>query len=442
MSRTNIPKKSLLYRDSGKGKNAIIYLESVGYNKILKNKNTALQYALYAYYNHLNNYGNYDNVYILSNNVDFTKNVIDIIDERSILYPIRDKIINNCAEKNLFLNLVISDIYIGHIHINFFGGVVEPYRLSFFARMHEWFYNTTNDKKIFSIIDDPMYTLTNPTVSILKRLYEVKTIKPIYSDNNEVNKIIQNDIDYVGENLDNVFKIFNEVYVSFCGIDYNYFLNNLKTIDLPTNVIGWDSLEAYIWSGVNDFLEYKFADYNFSDKEYDCSYVGMSKDITRTITTERYYRRLKNKFLHFYVKKPFFMSLLPNEDYDSMQKIFYPEIYEEMCKHSKSTFVTHTITNLGNQISPRFFDDMISDIICFLDINYDEDYDLVDNEELREFMYVSSPKEFSEKVDRISNDEDFYKHIKYLQRLEVWNKFNEYIEEKNKQIWKNKLDIS
>lgn len=84
----------------------------------------------------------------------------------------------------------------------------------------------------------------------------------------------------------------------------------------------------------------------------------------------------------------------------------------------------------------------MGDTICFLDPNFDDDFNLVDNEELREFMYVNSPREFSEKVDKIANDGEFYKHIKYLQRLEIWNKFNDYIEEENKQIWKNKLNIS
>ena len=46
-------------------------------------------------------------------------------------------------------------------------------------------------------------------------------------------------------------------------------------------------------------------------------------------------------------------------------------------------------------------------------------------------MYVSTPTEFAEKVERIANDKELYKDIKRRQRLSVYNKFKEYITDDN-----------
>ena len=49
-----------------------------------------------------------------------------------------------------------------------------------------------------------------------------------------------------------------------------------------------------------------------------------------------------------------------------------------------------------------------------------------DDEELKNFMYVSTPEDFADKVKRISEDESYYKHIKYLQRKAVYDKYKSY----------------
>ena len=83
---------------------------------------------------------------------------------------------------------------------------------------------------------------------------------------------------------------------------------------------------------------------------------------------------------------------------------------------------------------------MLSDIVAFVDLRYDPEKKLTDNQELKDFMYVSSPKEFAEKVDKIANDEEFYRHIVKLQRKSIFDNFRDYIEDKNVELYKKFID--
>jgi hypothetical protein len=76
---------------------------------------------------------------------------------------------------------------------------------------------------------------------------------------------------------------------------------------------------------------------------------------------------------------------------------------------------------------------MLSDIVAFVDLRYDPEKKLTDNEELKEFMYVSTPEEFSKKVDKIANDKQYFRHIVKLQRKSIFDNFGEFIEENNKE---------
>ena len=84
---------------------------------------------------------------------------------------------------------------------------------------------------------------------------------------------------------------------------------------------------------------------------------------------------------------------------------------------------------------------MLSDIIAFVYAPYDADKEYTDDKELKEFMYVETPEEFAEKVNKVATDEKFYRHIKYLQRKSVYDKFNKYMNASSKKIFKEKLGL-
>ena len=118
----------------------------------------------------------------------------------------------------------------------------------------------------------------------------------------------------------------------------------------------------------------------------------------------------------------------------------YYDLWQYVASNSKSAFITHEENILGNQISPRYFDCMLADIIAFVDIRYDPEKKLTEDDVLKDFMYVSSPEEFSKKVDMIANDEQLYKDIKYRQRKSIFNHFREYINDENVEKYKKLLN--
>ena len=145
--------------------------------------------------------------------------------------------------------------------------------------------------------------------------------------------------------------------------------------------------------------------------------------------------------MHVVGRSPFFLHLEEGKHFDKFDVMEYYDLLQKVAELSKSAFITHEDSILGNQISPRYFDCMLSDIIAFVDLRYDPDKKLTDNEELKEFMYVSTPQEFAEKVEKIANDETYYRHIKYLQRKSIFDNFNDFIEEDIKEKYKEKLGL-
>jgi hypothetical protein len=63
----------------------------------------------------------------------------------------------------------------------------------------------------------------------------------------------------------------------------------------------------------------------------------------------------------------------------------------------------------------------------------------IDDEELKEFMYVATPEDYAAKVAKIANDEAYYKHIKFLQRKAVYEKYKMYCNKESKKIFENWL---
>ena len=56
-------------------------------------------------------------------------------------------------------------------------------------------------------------------------------------------------------------------------------------------------------------------------------------------------------------------------------------------------------------------------------------------------MYVDTPEEFAEKVNKVATDENYYRHIKYLQRKSIYDNFKQYMNENSKRIFREKLDL-
>jgi hypothetical protein len=69
---------------------------------------------------------------------------------------------------------------------------------------------------------------------------------------------------------------------------------------------------------------------------------------------------------------------------------------------------------------------MLLDVVGFIWHEYDKDKKFIENQELKDFIYFSTNEELKEKLAKIKNNPDFYRHIIQLQRNEVYRIFNGY----------------
>jgi len=420
------------YRNSGKGKIAAICQTK---DVVSFLKTPIRTYCLYQYYRFLNEFCNYDKVWIMSNipQTDPADHVCkNILKDLPIIY--------GTSEHHILEKYGVNDVIMQCTPPNFYGGVTwvhTPYNI---CRITEWYQASKGtDNKLFYIQDDPLFPNPNIPEMVVTRLLDKNNLSIAYTKKMP-KEVVDKEVEYMKTIRPQIDETFKNVIIGFCGIDYNKFLMTIKEKNRPT-VVGWDNYNCYIWNGVNDNLDAKLVDYPFSGKKYDCEYHGVTKSAKRTKVTEEYYSALKNKFLHIVGRSKFFMKLEEGKDYDKHDVMEYYNLLQYVAENAKSAFITHEDNILGNQISPRYFDCMLSDIIAFCDTRYDPERKLTDNEELKEFMYVSSPQEFAEKVDKIANNEEFYRHIKYLQRKSIYDNFKEYINPENIDKYKKILGL-
>lgn len=419
------------YRNSGIGRVAAICQTK---DVVSFLKNPLRTYCLYNYYRFLTEYCKYDKVWIMSNvpSTDPEEHVC-----KNMLKDL--PIIWGTSERHILEKHGVNDVILQCTPPNFYGGVTwvfTPYNIN---RVTEWYVSSKGtDNKLFYIQDDPLFPDPDIAGLTVRRLLDLKNLKIAYNKKYPA-EVVDKEVEYMASIRKDVDECLKSVIIGFCGIDYEKFWKSIKENKRPV-VNGWDNFNCYIWNGVNDNLEAKLVDYDWNDKKYDSEYHGVTKSGKRTKVTESYYSALSNKFMHVVGRSPFFKDLKEGEHFDKFDVTPYYELLQLVAKNAKSAFITHEDNILGNQISPRYFDCMLSDMVAFVDLRYDPEKKLTDNEELKEFMYVFSPKEFAEKVDKIANDEKFYRHIVKLQRKSIFDNFRDYIEDKNVELYKKFID--
>jgi len=104
-----------------------------------------------------------------------------------------------------------------------------------------------------------------------------------------------------------------------------------------------------------------------------------------------------------------------------MDYVAHDELFKTMGQKCLATLVVGDIRHNNNIATPRFYEAMLLDIVAFIYIDFDKDKQYIKNEFLRNFIYVSSPTEFQDKVRQIKNDPELYRKIVQLERDEVLN---------------------
>lgn len=426
-----IQKLGNLEKGAGKGKTAAIM--SLIVNISFKKKFSGMvKNTIYVFYrDFLLNYVGYDKVYIIATNPNNKKDIDPIYDKDYIIFDI-DK-------ENVFDEYKIDDIFCNAHILMFWGGTLREYYFPISNRLMEW-YKNHGDGHFYLCQDDPEFILLNPLPYIDHRLLNIpnekgKMTSPLKFDDTDQSRLYLQRIKENG-NYNVLNDCYNNSIIAYTGHDYPDFHNRIvssrskklkKEIGNPKY---WCELACYKWQAVNDNLDEKLVDYPYNRK-YLSEYHGYKKhNDNRIDVTENFYNIFDEKILLITSTR---FGFSDNMNADLHPVVRYDKLFELISSTSYSTFITANDTIFNNFISPRYFDTMLCDIIPFVYCEYDKKKDYTDDEELKEFMYVSTPEEFRDKVKKIANDESYYRHIKYLQRKSIYDKYGQYLTEESKQ---------
>lgn len=311
------------------------------------------------------------------------------------------------------------NMFMGYIYDDYFYNVL---------RINEW-YQKHGDGHYFVIQDDPAISYIDPFPVLNRRTFEYKTL------GHEVPEEVFQEYIKVWPNVQ---KCLHECIVAHCGTSYPTFLSKLSPNNAmtPKFVSKWCQFPLFTYQAMTDNISNKLHNYDYSSKKYDSEYHGYNRGAKRMELIENFYAALPNKSLVITSSR----NLFPHHDkFDRVQSLFYDDLIPYIGQNAKSTFVIADEVTFNDFISPRFFDAMLSDVIGFVYEPYDKDHKYIDDEELKNFMYVSTPEDFADKVKRISEDESYYKHIKYLQRKAVYDKYKSYCNAKTLSIFESWL---
>lgn len=413
-----------LYRNAGVGRIAAIcnLTDDISFRaKHIRNL------IVKQYCDYMLEYLHYDKVYILG----------PTINERPVTNAIvkyKDNVVWGNNHHDWWKTLGIDDIFITQMTCSFFGGVMKDCYYRQAINLVEWY---DESKRVYVIQDDPLYYINNPVKMINERVFIKKNLKVTNNDYNELDHPIMQKYYAISEKLS---EILDNCTIAYCGYDYDVYYDRLMQLKHPTLGIypsakKWDTFECYYYQGMNDNLENKLKDFEYNDKKYCCEYHGYTKDTKRVKTTEEFYKGLDN-FLLISSDEKFFPTIT---NFNFHEPMGYYDLLQYIAENSKSTLIIASAVTFDTFVSPRWFDCMLSDTIAFVYTPYDSKKTLVDNEELKSFMYVDTPEQFVERVNMINNDKELYKRIKQLQRKDTYTKFGNYCKPENLVILKQKL---
>ena len=97
------------------------------------------------------------------------------------------------------------------------------------------------------------------------------------------------------------------------------------------------------------------------------------------------------------------------------------DIMSNEMRKAKYTLVFSSELADGNIITWRYYECMYANVLCFILDEFDPNHEYIKNEELKKYIYISSPEEYREKIQYCNEHEDFYKHMIELQYNEIIN---------------------
>ena len=274
---------------------------------------------------------------------------------------------------------------------------------------------STYNGKIYFFELDPLF-MPNTYYIFLNR-----KLKLIYDNFNTDAIMINKTLYPIDENKIRVFSDkLNNALTAFNGVDYmKLYLprykkpTSLLNLPLKNNTVYWCELPLMQYYGIKDSYKEKMTDYPFENRKYDFVYYGRNRS-NRRKHLKQYLDR--NSYYNYVIQESQQWTKCKFDT--NLKYINHSELFEELAK-AYATIVIEDKKHNNNILTARFCETMMADVVAFIDINYDTNKNLVKNEFLKNFIYVSSPEELEEKFNKIKKDKNLFNKIVNLERQEI-----------------------
>lgn len=308
-----------------------------------------------------------------------------------------------------------DEVYIYNAAYNIFGGIVPSENIELMKQLYNY------NGKIWYFIGDPKMPYYDYAQYLKSKLKDGKMKT-------------SNDLEFTGftaEWLDSWSKkVYPKINIAFAGRDYDLYYNTYMNILNSKNIknkeyqslnpnYDWFFLKLFEYYAINEEFDLKMIDYNFDTKEYDLVYFGNDRQNDRN-------KIIKKLFSNPKLKK-FFIGFDPGlENTDIEKYVKHEELFKLIGEKCLATVVVGDILHNNNMKTARFFEAMLLDTVAFISTTYDSNKEFVQDEFLRNFIYVNDEQELFEKVQMIKNDKELYKKIVKLEREEIINQTKEF----------------
>ena len=303
-----------------------------------------------------------------------------------------------------------DEVYLYNNTLNIFGGVFQYESLLTFEKL----YNFNGD--IFYLLADPKMPCLDYSTFIKSRdkngLYQVKcdNKEGVYNFNKEI--------------LDNWSdKVWKNIIIAHTGQDYKLYvdtwnLENPKKIGQLNSNCKWFNFWLFEYYAINEQLDLKLKTYNGCNK-YDLVYFGNNRQNERNKLIKSLYniKELSKYCVGFDLG-------LDNSEFTDYVK--HEDLFNIIGENCLATVIIGDNLHNNNIRTARFFESMLLDIVAFIYIKFDENKTYVQNEFLKDFIYISSNEELKEKINQIKSDKELYNRIVELERQEIINQFGQY----------------
>lgn len=306
-----------------------------------------------------------------------------------------------------------DEVWIYNSALNAFGGLTQIGTIQTFDKICDF------NGDIFYMLIDPKLPCKN-----VGRFFNLK----MKSNNGKI-PTDSKEMPLYDLDQSKVAKYTNEIWpriiTAFDGVDYEKYktLNRKTTKRSDYSLLcdgDWCMLPLAEFYSVNENLDLKLKNYNFTDKKYDLIYFGNNRQTSRGQLIAALYDRPEfNVFIAGY--DPEFV----NAKVEISKYVYHDELFPLICS-SFATVVCGDELHNDNIKTVRFFEAMLLDTVAFIHNSYDSEHKYISNKELADFIYIETADDIKERLDKIKNDEDFYHKIIEAERKEIFDQFGQY----------------